>query len=67
MIRKDTNAPNEKLPEKAEIKVFFNTINKAIPPSEAIKPGGQDEIKPVKKGENVPKAIQRIANIIPLV
>ena len=67
MIRKDTNAPNEKLPEKAEIKVFFKTINNAIPPRDAIKPGGQDDIKPVKKGEKIPNVIQSKAKTIPLV
>ena len=59
--------PSEKFPEKAEIKVFFKTINNAIPPSDAIKPGGQDEIKPVKKGEKIPKATQSKEKTIPLV
>ena len=67
VIRKDTRAPNEKCPEKAEINVFFKTINNAIPPKDAIKPGGQDDMNPVKNGEKIPNAIQSKAKIIPLV
>ena len=47
--------------------MFFKTINNAIPPREAMKPGGQDDMKPVKNGENIPNAIQSRAKKIPLV
>ena len=67
VIRKDTSAPSEKLPEKAAINVFFKTINNAIPPREAMKPGGQEEMNPVKKGEKIPKVMQSKEKTIPLV
>ena len=67
VIKKDIRAPSEWLPEKADIKVFFNTINKAIPPRVAINAGGQVVINPVKKGEKIPKHMQSKEKIIPLV